>query len=220
MEKLNLIIGDKNLSSWSMRAWLTAKASDLPFEEVLIPLDQAETEPALNKHSPSGKVPCLVHGDLKVWDSLAICEYLAELAPHKHLWPKDQKARAKARSFVAEMHSGFTGLRGQLSMDIRLRMEIRHLTPQTVKDIDRILSLWTDALKGSNGPFLFGEFGIADAFFAPVVFRFISYGVQIQSTTIHQYMERIQKYEHVKNWVEAGLRERPKAVVFSEGDAI
>lgn len=216
MDQLSLVIGDKNLSSWSMRAWLAAKASGLPFQEILIPLDQAETKLELNKYSPSSRVPCLIHGDLRIWDSLAICEYLAELAPNKDLWPVDQQTRAIARSYVAEMHSGFSGLRSQLSMDIRLKMEIRHLTPQTIEDIKRILSLWTEALKKSKGPFLFGGFGIADAFYAPVVFRFVSYGVQIQSPIIKQYMQQIQNHEHVEKWVQAGLQEKPKPVVFEE----
>ncbi len=214
MENLSLVIGDKNLSSWSMRAWLALKASELPFNEILIPLDQKETKVELIKYSPSSKVPCLIHGDLKVWDSLAICEYIAELAPEKFLWPENIQSRAIARSYVSEMHSGFSGLRSQLSMDIRLRIEIRHLTPQTIEDIKRILFLWTEALNKSKGPFLFGNFGIADAFFAPVVLRFVSYGVQIRSYVIEKYMNEIQNFEHVKNWINAGLSENPKSLIF------
>lgn len=193
---------------------MAAKASELSFREILVPLDQPETKLELNKYSPSAKVPCLIHGDLRVWDSLAICEYIAELAPDKLLWPENKQSRAIARAYVAEMHSGFLSLRSQLSMDIRLRMEIRHLTPQTIEDIKRIMFLWTNALARSKGPFLFGAFGIVDAFFAPVVFRFISYGVQIQASTIKKYMEQIQNNEHVKNWVEAGLNEKPKPIIF------
>jgi len=214
MGQFRLIIGDKNLSSWSLRAWLAAKISGLPIEEILIPLDQAETKQELNKHSPSAKVPCLIHNELKVWDSLAICEYIAELAPHKKLWPQDKNQRALARAYVSEMHSGFSSLRSQLSMDIRLRIEVRHLTPQTVEDIKRVLQLWTEALEVSKGPFLFGEFGIADAFYAPIVLRFISYGVHIQSPIVEKYMENVQNYEHVKNWVEAGKKEKPKLPIF------
>ena len=210
MDQFSLVIGDKNLSSWSMRAWLAAKASELPFKEILVPLDQPETKSELQKFSPSSKVPCLIHGDLRIWDSLAICEYIAELAPQKFLWPENKQTRAIARSYVSEMHSGFSGLRSQLSMDIRLRIEIRHLTHDTIDDIKRILFLWSEALAKSKGPFLFGEFGIADAFFTPVVFRFISYGVQIQSPIIKKYMEHIQNYDHVKKWVEAGLSEKPR----------
>jgi glutathione S-transferase len=214
MDQLSLVIGDKNLSSWSMRAWLVAKASKLPFTEILIPLDQPETKLSLEKHSPSSKVPCFIHGELKVWDSLAISEYIAELAPDKSLWPKNATWRALARAYVCEMHSGFTALRGQLSMDIRLRMEIRHLNAQTIEDIKRILFLWTSALNESKGPFLFGAFGIVDAFYAPVVLRFVSYGIDIKFALIHEYMKNIQENEYVKAWVEAGMKEKPTSVVF------
>lgn len=214
MEKLKLVIGDKNLSSWSMRAWLVAKLTDLPFQEILIPLDQPDTNQKLMQHSPSGKVPCLIHGDIKVWDSLAICEYLAELAPEKSLWPTSAKDRALARSYVAEMHSGFSGIRTQMSMDIRLRMEIRHLTSQTIEEVNRILFLWTTALQNSKGPFLFGPFGIVDAFYAPIVCRFVSYGVQIKSPIIKQYMQNVLNHPHVNSWVRSGLNENPAPVVF------
>ena len=211
---IKLVIGDKNLSSWSMRAWLTAKASELPFEEILIPLDQPSTAAEIRKYSPSLKVPCLIHDDLHVWDSLAICEYLAELAPNKSLWPSDTKSKALARSYVSEMHSSFTALRSQLSMDLRLKMEIRHLAPQTIDDIKRILHLWTEALNQSKGPFLFGEFGIADAFYAPIVFRFYSYGIHIESPTIKNYMKQVEEYKHVKSWHSSAIDEKFDPFIF------
>lgn len=211
---LSLVIGDKNLSSWSLRAWLGAKLSRLEFEEIMIPLDQEETKAGLKKFSPSLRVPCLIHKELKVWDSLAICEYLAELAPDRNLWPKDSHFRALARSYVAEMHSGFENLRAQLSMDIRLRVEIRHLTPGTVSDIHRVLHLWTEALEKSKGPFLFGDFTLADAFYAPVVLRFISYGVKIESPMIEKYLNEIQNQEYVSQWIAAAKVENPKPLVF------
>lgn len=214
MANLQLVIGDKNLSSWSMRAWLVAKASNVSFEEILIVLDQPETAGQLTKYSPSQKVPCLLHAENRIWDSLAIAEYFAELAPDAQLWPSDPAQRALARSYAAEMHSGFSGLRAQLSMDIRLRMEIRHLTPDTISDIERILFLWKSALAESPGPFLFGEFGIVDAFYAPVVFRFLSYGIQIESAIIQKYMSSIQNQEHVRAWVEAAIAETPPAYSF------
>lgn len=210
---MKLVIGDKNLSSWSMRAWLAAKASKLQIEEILIPLDQPQTKTEIQKWSPSGRVPCLIDGDLQIWDSLAICEYLAELSDQK-LWPKNPKERALARAYVSEMHSGFPGLRSQLSMDLRLKIEVRHLTAQTIADIERILFLWTQALKKSKGPFLFGEFGIVDAFYAPVVFRFLSYGIQIKSEMIRKYMAEIQSHKHVKNWYKDGLAEKPNPIIF------
>lgn len=201
MKDFKLVIGDRNLSSWSLRAWLVAKASGLRFEEIFIPLDQPSTLAALEKHSPSAKVPCLIHGDIHIWDSLAICEYLHELSPDKKLWPKDMSTRARARSYVAEMHSGFTSLRSQLSMDIRLRMEARHLVPQTIKDIQRIVQLWEDALSSSKGPYLFGEFSIADAFYTPVVLRFLSYGIKIKSEKALLYMSTIQSHPNLQEWI-------------------
>lgn len=214
MEQFSLVIGDKNLSSWSMRAWLVAKASGLQFKEILVPLDRPETKSELSKYSPSLRVPCLIHGDLRIWDSLAICEYLSELAPDQFLWPESRELRALARSYVSEMHSGFSSLRSQLSMDIRLRMQIRHLAPQTIEDIKRILFLWTQTLEKSKGPYLFGAFGIADAFYAPVVFRFISYGVQIKSPLINKYMHQIQSNEYVKDWINSALKETPEPILF------
>lgn len=206
--KLKLIIGDKNLSSWSMRAWLVMKASELAFEENLILLDQPDTKMLLEQASPSSRVPCLIHNDLKIWDSLAICEYLSDLAPEKNLWPQDKRQKAIARSYVAEMHSGFVSLRSQCSMDIRLKMEIRHLAPGTVDDIQRIIHLWKEALQNSGGPFLFAKFGIVDAFYAPVVFRFLSYGIQIDSELIRKYMTEIQNNIYVREWVAEAHKEK------------
>lgn len=206
---LQLVIGDKNLSSWSMRAWLVAEISGLPYKEILIPLDQPTSSAKIKRYSPSGKVPCLIDGTIAIWDSLAIAEYLAELAPQKNLWPENTKRRALSRAYCAEMHSSFASLRAQLSMDIRLRIKVRHLTPGTVTDIKRILELWEKALRQNHGPFLFGrEFGIVDAFFAPVVMRFISYGIEIKSARIHAYMQKVTKHPAVKAWISAGLREK------------
>lgn len=211
---MKLIIGDKNVSSWSMRAWLTAVESGLAFQEILIPLDRPETSQEILNYSRAGKVPCLIDGDLVVSDSLAICEYLAEKAPLRSLWPKDQRDRALARSYVAEMHSSFAGMRNQLSMDLRLKMEIRHLNSQTISDIKRVIEIWMAALAKGRGPFLFGDFGIVDAFFAPVVFRFLSYGIPIESPSIREYMKQIQARESVKAWYDAGVVEMPVTYKF------
>ncbi len=161
---LLLVIGDKNLSSWSMRPWLVLKATKLPFREVKILLDRPDTARKIRRVSPTGKVPVLIHGKTVIWDSLAICEYLHELAPDKDLWPKDASERAIARSYVSEMHSGFPHIRSQLSMDITLRTKIKHLNDSTKLEIERVLALWSDALKKSGGPYLFGNFGIVDSF--------------------------------------------------------
>jgi glutathione S-transferase len=208
MKPLQLLIGDKSLSSWSMRAWIVMKLSGLPFEEILVFLDRADTKEKLKKYSPSELVPCLIQGDLRIWDSLAISEYLAELAPDKNLWPNEPSDRAIARSYVSEIHSSFSSVRAQLSMDLLLNMQIRHLLPDTIKEIQRILFLRETALTKSSGPFLFGEFGIADAFYAPVVYRFLSYGIEINSPLAQAYISRVQEFPVVKEWVTAALKEK------------
>lgn len=210
----DLIIGDKTLSSWSMRAWLVAVQSGLPFKEIMIPLDQPDTAKKILKYSPAGKVPALRNGKMIIWDSLAIAEYLNELSPEAQLWPEDIGARALARSYAAEMHSGFTSLRSQLSMDLQYKGNAKHLSPGTIKDIERILEMWKTALKVSEGPYLFGDFCIADAFFAPVVFRFLSYNVQIKDKMIRQYMQNIQDHHGVQFWVEEALKEKIARKVF------
>ncbi len=207
--KLKIVIGDKNLSSWSMRPWLVLKASGLPFREEQILLDRPSTKARLAKVSPSGRVPVLYWCDVAIWDSLAISELIAELAPDAELWPGDAVDRAVARSYVAEMHSGFSALRDQLSMTLSLRMTIAHLSTATISDIHRILHLWREALGKSKGPFLFGKFGIVDAFYAPVVFRFLSYGIAIKDRKILRYMEFVQRHPAVVEWVNGAQAEKP-----------
>lgn len=209
-----LIIGDKSFSSWSLRAWLVAIQSGLPFKEILIALDQPNSSEKISRYSPSQKIPVLRQGSLTVWDSLAIAEYLNELSPEAQLWPQDAGDRARARSYAAEMHSGFSHLRQQLSMDLRVSVEIRHLTPGTQSDIRRILKMWEEALKQSQGPFLFGDFCIADAFFAPVVLRFVSYGVKIKNPGIKRYMKNILEHHGVQFWLDEAKKEKIPAVTF------
>ena len=215
---LILVIGNKNLSSWSLRPWLVLRASGLKFKGINIELDLPQTTKNIEKYSPSGKVPVLIHGDLHIWDSLAISEYIAELssdlAPEKNLWPSDIQDRALARSYVSEMHSGFMSLRTQLSMDISLRMEIKHLVPGTINDIQRIISIWETCLTNSKGPFLFGEFGIIDAFYAPVIFRFQSYGIKIKNKKIQKYMQSILKLKIVQEWIKSSQKEKYHAYTF------
>ncbi|MFV8249120.1 glutathione S-transferase family protein [Bdellovibrio bacteriovorus] len=210
----DLIIGDKTFSSWSMRAWLVAVQSGLPFREINITLDQPKTAAQIAKFSPSGKVPALKQGKIILWDSLAIAEYLNELSPEAKLWPEDIGARALARTYAAEVHSGFASLRSQLSMDLKHSEEIRHLTPATIADINRVLEMWTTALKVSEGPYLFGDFCIADAFFAPIVFRFLSYKIQIKDKMVKAYMKNIQDHHGVQFWVEEALKEKTPRKVF------
>jgi glutathione S-transferase len=177
---MQLIIGNKAWSTWSLRPWLVAKRAGLAFDEVMIQLRQENTPDEVDKVSPSGKIPVLVDGDLTVWDSLAICEYLADKAPAANLWPADPVARALARAAAAEMHSGFPSLRGECSMDLKLRSVVQ-LSEATHKDIRRIVALWgelRDRYK-ADGPFLVGAWSIADAYFTPVATRFRSYGVML-----------------------------------------
>ncbi|QDK37041.1 glutathione S-transferase family protein [Bdellovibrio sp. NC01] len=212
--EFDLIIGDKTFSSWSMRAWLVAVQSGLPFKEICIKLDQKDTAAKIAKYSPSGKIPALRQGKRIIWDSLAIAEYLNELSPEAKLWPEDAGTRALARSYASEMHAGFPILRSQMSMDLSLRTEIHHLSHGAIHEINRILEMWKTALKVSEGPYLFGDFCIADAFFAPVVFRFISYGIKIKDPMIRAYMKNIENHHGVMFWVQDAKSEKPKAAVF------
>jgi glutathione S-transferase len=204
---LTLVIGNKNVSSWSMRPWVAAKAFGIPFTEVRLLLDQPDTATNIARYSQAGRVPVLVAGEITVWDSLAIVEYLAEQFPDKHLWPQDVAARALARSVVAEMHSGFTGLRTSMSMNIKARVPGRGRTPATQADIGRICEIWEECLArfGHRG-FLFGEFSVADAFFAPVVTRFQTYGVAL-APALQAYCDRVLAHPAVAAWIEGALRE-------------
>ncbi len=174
---LTLVIGDKNLSSWSLRPWLVMKQAGIPFTEQLVRLDRPETKAEIARYSPSGRVPCLIDGDTAIWDSLSIAEYVSEKFPDKALWPAAAKARAVARSVSAEMHSGFGALRAFWPMNFA-REGMRHLTGGVNGDIARIAEIWETCRRdfGSGGPFLFGQFSIADAMYAPVVSRFQTYG--------------------------------------------
>lgn len=176
---MQLVIGTKKWSTWSMRPWLALRRADLPFEEVLVELRQENnmSEAAIRKHSPSGLVPCLKDGDLVVVDSLAICEYAAEKAPQ--LWPRDPAARALARSAAAEMHSGFASLRGECPMALDVEPRPVDISPATQANVRRIVSLWTGMLDRFDGPFLAGDWSIADAFYTPVASRFRTYGIRL-----------------------------------------
>lgn len=176
-----LIIGNKNYSSWSMRPWLLMRHFGIPFMERYIPLCQDEHKSEIARYSPSGRVPCLIDGETAIWDSLAICEYIAER--HVGLWPADPVARGVARSVCAEMHSGFIALRTHFCMNIRRRSPRPVPNTEVQADIDRIVALWADCRKRFGQPqgnlYLFGDFSIADAFYAPVCFRFQTYGVNL-----------------------------------------
>ena len=219
MTPLTLVIGNKNYSSWSMRPWLALRQAGIPFEEVRIPLYQPGSTEALAQWSPSGKVPALHDDDIKVWDSLAICEYLNERFPEKQLWPSDAAARAVARSISAEMHAGFAALRRDMSMNIRARYPGMGRTPECLAEVERILAIWTDcrARFGAGGDFLFGRFSIADAMYAPVVLRFQTYGVALTGAA-KDYADAVLALTALQEWVADGVAETERIAAF-ERDA-
>ncbi len=204
---MKLVIGDKNYSSWSMRPWLLLTHFGIPFEEVLIELDEPATKATILTYSASGKVPCLVSDDgFAVWDSLAIAETLADRYPQHALWPREANARARARSVCAEMHSAFGALRNAMPMNIRLTRPGVGTQPDVLADIARIDALWRECLAASGGPFLFGEFCIADAMYAPVAMRFNSYRPKL-SPEAAAYAQRVTALPAVAAWIEAARRE-------------
>lgn len=207
---MELVIGTKAWSTWSLRPWLVLRKAGADFEETLVQLrrENGVSELEIRKHSPSGLVPCLKDGTLTITDSLSICEYLAEKFPDAGLWPKDAAARALARSAVAEMHSGFPSLRGECPMDLAAAVHVATLSEATHKDIRRIVALWNGLLSQLGGPWLGGaEWGIADAFYTPVATRFRTYGVKLSdfgdAGGAGQYAERLLERSEFRAW-EAG----------------
>lgn len=208
MAELTLVIGDKRFSSWSLRPWLALKQIGLPFREVLIRLRRPETKAEILKHSPSGKIPCLVHGSSSVWDSLAIIEYVNELRPEAQLWPADRAARAHARSISAEMHSGFAALRQHLGMDLQREPARGEWPAEAAADIERIQAIWAEckARYGAGGPFLFGRFTAADAMYAPVVTRFHRYGVPLDPA-LAAYRDVVLALPAMQDWTAEAQKE-------------
>ena len=212
MTDITLTIGDKNLSSWSLRPWFVLTQAGIPFTEETIFLDRPESRAELNAKSPSGLVPFLTHGDVSIWDSLAIAEYLNDIFPEKNLWPEDRGARAFARAVSAEMHSGFSAMRTVWPMMI-LRENLQHTDSGGVRrDVERILALWIECRNrfGDGGPFLFGQFSIADAMYAPVVSRFRTYGPVEMDETCAAYMDTIWTSPAMQKW-RAGAEEQAAA---------
>lgn len=206
MSDLTLVIGNRNYSSWSLRAWMLLKRLGLEFREVLIQLDTPTTKDQIEQYGPSGRVPVLLDGDLRVWDSLAICEYVAERTGRG--WPRETAARAVARSVCAEMHSGFVNLRTEWPMNARARNRRTVLTPGLESDIDRVDEIWNDCRRrfGAGGPWLFGEYSIADAMYAPVVLRFNTYGARV-SETARWYMAAALEDATLQSWLAAAKTE-------------
>ncbi|WP_224365020.1 glutathione S-transferase family protein [Hyalangium versicolor] len=210
MSELTLILASKNYSSWSLRPYLALAHTGQPFREVVVPLDEPDTAANIAKYSPSGRLPALRHGAVSLWDSLAICEYLAETFPQARLWPHEPVARAVARSVTAEMHSSFSALRQNMPMDIRGRKPGQGRAPGVAEDIARIQALWNDCRSrfGQGGPFLFGHFTIADAFYAPVVTRFVTYDVELDAVS-RAYRDTVLELPALKAWTEAARNEPP-----------
>ena len=212
---LQLYIGNKNYSSWSMRPWVLLTGAGIPFEEKMVRFDSFDAQSAFKSVvaaiNPVGKVPVLVDDGFAVWDTLAIAEYLAERFPEKHLWPADARARARARSVCAEMHSGFTALRSHCSMNIEASLpEVGRILWRDQAgvraDIARLEAMWTGLLAEHGGPMLFGAFGIADAYFAPVCSRIRTYALPV-SPTVAAYVDRVHQLPAVQAWVQQALAE-------------
>lgn len=208
MSVLTLYIGSKTLSSWSLRPWLLLKHHQVPFEEVVIALRQPDTHARILEHSPSGKVPLLRHGERRIWESLAICEYAAETFLLPAAWPMDPAARAYARAISAEMHSSFADLRRELPFEAHREPERKTIGDGALADIARIRSLWREARTrfGSGGQWLFGRFGIADAMFAPVALRFFLYDIELDGPE-REYVDSIVLHPAVQAWMEAATLE-------------
>ena len=195
-----LILGNKNYSSWSLRPWLAMKKGNVDFDEVIVPLYKEGTKQSLKAYSPSGKVPVLIAGDITIWDSLAICEFIAET--ESYLWPKSQKTRAIARSISHEMHAGFVEIRDAMPMNCRANNRNIDVTPAIKFEIERIETIWSENLAkyNSEGPWLFGEFSIADAMYAPIVTRFNTYGIHLNQLC-NDYMKHMLNDEDLQQWI-------------------
>jgi glutathione S-transferase len=205
---LHLTIGNKNYSSWSFRPWIAMRNAGIAFSETVISLDAPEFKPQVTKISGTGKVPALADGDVHVWESLAILEYLAEKFPDAQLWPADASARAHARAIASEMHAGFVPLRRHCPMNMWRPVKPRELPPDVVTNVRRIDAMWTEcrARYGKNGPFLFGTFGAADAMYAPVVSRFHTYAVEVGGAS-RAYMAAVMALPAWQEWQAAALKE-------------
>ncbi|WP_114521522.1 glutathione S-transferase family protein [Altererythrobacter sp. ZODW24] len=209
---MKLIIGNKNYSSWSLRGWLAAKQSGLHFEELTVNLFGEEWEQAKQSSEelqPSGKVPVLWDEETVIWDSLAILEYLSDKVGRDRFWPKDDTARGMARAMVCEMHSSYASLRQQCPMNIRKKIATDEISDETRGDIVRILTLWAEARArfGQGGPYLFGTFGAADIFYAPVVSRFLTYGIGVPGFA-EAYMQAVWEHPWMQEWIEAAESEK------------
>jgi glutathione S-transferase len=199
---LTLVIGNKNYSSWSLRAWLALRQAQIDFEEIRIPLYGPGSKQEVLRYSPSGKVPVLIDGDATIWESLAICEYVAERYPDRRLWPQATNTRALARAMSCEMHAGFVSLRTHMSMNCRKRLPGKGRAPGVQDDIDRVCAIWKECRTtfGVGGPFLFGAFSIADAMFAPVALRLDTYAVPLDALS-RDYADAVLALPALQAWI-------------------
>ena len=203
---LKLVIGNKNYSSWSLRPWLLLTEAGIPFEEIRLPLFTASFATEIGRYTPAGRVPVLLDGDLAIWDTLAIAEYVAEAFPDRRLWPVERPRRARARSLAAEMHSGFATLRQAMPMNVSASLPGRGWSIAVQRDVDRLVAMWRQCLDASGGPMLFGDFGIVDAFYAPVVSRLATYDVALPAD-IAAYRDRVLALRGMRAWAEAAAAE-------------
>ncbi|PVB63504.1 glutathione S-transferase family protein [Labrenzia sp. 011] len=206
MAEFELFIGNKNYSSWSFRPWIALKQKGIPFREHLVPFDFERGNPRFAAFSPNMKVPVLKDGDLTVWDSFAILEYASEIYPEKELWPEELNARARAKAVSAEMHSGFVSLRSACPMNMRRPVRKLEVDEGVEADVARIVQVWTETLEESGGPFLFGDFTIADAMFAPVVSRFATYCLS-DAPVVRRYSDVMMSTPAWKAWEGDALKE-------------
>ena len=207
MARTTLTLSSKNYSSWSLRGWLMVKLAGIDFEEVIVAPDDADARAEILLLSPSILVPCLTYEGVKVWDTLAIGEFLNEIVPKKMLLPKDRAVRAHCRSICGEMHSGFVSLRQALPMNIKAHFPNFKIWSKARADIERIVAIWRESLEQHGGPYLFGEITIADAMYAPVVSRFRTYGVKLDPG-LQAYADRIWDHPAMQEWREAALAEK------------
>lgn len=216
---LELVIGNYNYSSWSMRAWLHLRASGIPFTVTRIPLFSAEWSSHIERYSPAGRVPVLLDGDLEIWDSMAILDHVIENYSQAIAWPDDRRARARARSICAEMHAGFIAIRNELPQNIRARKPLnrKRLTPACRAQLERIDAIWTECRSEFSGkaPWLFGRLSVADIVFAPIALRLVTYGITM-STKAEEFVSQVQKFAPVREWIDAANAEEESLVFIDD----
>ncbi|RMB02697.1 glutathione S-transferase family protein [Eilatimonas milleporae] len=218
MADLTIVIGNKGYSSWSMRGWLAVAHTGLDFDEVMLPLDTPTFQERIGAFSPTRQVPVLLHGSLQVWDSLAIIDYCARLSPERYWWPEDPDAFATARSVAAEMHSGFKALRTYAPMNLHKSFDDLKVAPEVAADVERIETIWAECRRrfGEGGPFLFGDFSAADMMFAPVVTRFVTYGIKMSKESL-RYIAAVQSHPTIDRWYYEASQEKDRLTKYDAG---